>query len=123
MEWGQVQPIVSGVLFVATLISTAVVGVLFGTSKTQNATIEARGIRIADLEGEVVRAKAELAEVRSESSVLKSMVTGKVELIALGDQLDEHHRQAVSHWTQIDGHVLDIPSRLAAVLRNDKDTP
>lgn len=121
VEWSQLQPIIAGILFVATVIATAVVGVLFGTNKTLKDTVDARGTRISDLEGEVVRKESETAELRSETSILKSMVTGKVELVALSDLLDEHHRQATIQWANIDGHVQEIPTKLAAVLRKDKD--
>lgn len=120
MDFSGFQPILTGVLFVATTIATAVVGVLFGTNKTLRDTANDRGVRITDLEAQVIRTKADLAERNSEVSILKSMVTGKVELIALGDQLDEHHRQAVVHWTRLDSHVQELPGKLADVLRKDR---
>lgn len=121
MDWGQVQPIASGVLLVATIISTAVVGVLFGTNKTLRETVGDRGVRIDDLEKNEVRLKSDLTDKTSEANVLKSMVTGKVELIALGDQLDEHHRVAVEQWGTIDGHILALPTAIADVLRDTQE--
>lgn len=132
MNLGDLQPIIMGVLAVVSIVASALVGVLTGSMKTLRETVGDRGIRISDLEGQVAREKteraetasrtaAELAEARSENRVLKSMVTNKVEIVALSDLLDEHHRLATIQWATIDDHVQEIPERLAAVFRDHKD--
>jgi hypothetical protein len=130
--WGDLQPIISGVLAVVSIVSAALVGVLVGTQKTLRDTVADRGVRIEDLEKEQARKdsehakelaarESELTEANSENRILKSMVTNKVEIVALTDLMDEHHRQATHTWASIDGHIEQIPTRIAAVLREHKD--
>lgn len=130
--WDSIQPVASGVLFVVTVIASAVCGVLVGTNRTNKDTIEARGIRIADLEADVARKdtehakelaakNSELTEANSENRILKSMVTNKVEIVALTDLMDTHHKEATHTWASIDGHIEAIPQQIAAVLREHKD--
>lgn len=98
MDWDLLGRIVTGVLSVTTIIATALVGVLFGSLKTLRDTANDLRSRVADLEKERTEDRAEIAEAHSENKLLKAMVTGKVEWVALTDQLEEHHRQAVSWW-------------------------
>jgi hypothetical protein len=58
---------------------------------------EFRG-RVGDLEKERMDLRAQLGEAQSETKVLKAMMTGKVEWVAISDQLEEHHRQALAQW-------------------------
>lgn len=120
MDLGQLQGIGSAVLLVATIISTAIVGVLFGTNKTLRETVGDRGTRIDDLENEGRRLKADLVEKTSETNILKSMVTGKVELIALGDLLDEHHKQAITYWTRIGDSIEQVPEKIVDAIRHEE---
>lgn len=117
MDWDNFRSIVTGVLSVATIISTALVGVLFGSLKTLRDTANDLRNRVGDLEKERAEDKATIAEKDAESRILKSMVTGKVEWIALTDQLEEHHRQALSWWKHADGQLEAIPAALQEAVR------
>lgn len=123
MDLEQLQGIASAVLLVATIISTALVGVLFGSTKTLRETVTDRGVRIDDLEKEVARAEARATEAESESRLLKTMVTGKVELIALGDLLDEHHKQAITYWTRIGDRLEQVPEKIVEAIRREEKKP
>lgn len=109
MTWDSFQAILTGALAVATIIASALVGILFGSLKTLRDTANDLRNRVSDLEDERTRDKAEIAEEKAKSKILQSMVTGRVEWVALTDQLEEHHRQALTWWAKADGHLGDIP--------------
>lgn len=112
MDWDTTRSIITGVLSVATIIATALVGVLFGSLKTLRDTANDLRARVTDLEKERAEDRAANIELDSENKMLKSMVTGKVEWVALTDQLEEHHRQALGWWKKADGHLAAIPAAL-----------
>lgn len=120
MDWGQLQSIAFAVMAVTTIIAAAIVGALVGTNKTLRETVSDRGVRNDDLEKSEIRLKAELAEKASEANILKSMVTGKVELIALGDLLDEHHREALKAWGLIGADVRAMPTLVVEAMKQEK---
>lgn len=101
--------ILVGVLAVFTIIATALVGILFGSLKTLRDTANDLRARVSDLEKERAEDKAKIAEEEAKSKILQSMVTGKVEWVALTDQLEEHHRQALGQWAKADNHLSAIP--------------
>lgn len=112
MDWDGLRVIITGVLAIASTIATALVGVLFGSVKTLRDTAGDLRTRVSDLEKERAEDKAANAELDAENKILKSMVTGKVEWVALTDQLEEHHRQALDWWTKADGHMAAIPEAI-----------
>jgi chromosome segregation ATPase len=112
VDWDLLGRIVTGVLSVTTIIATALVGVLFGSLKTLRDTANDLRSRVTDLEKERVEDRAEIAESQSENRLLKAMVTGKVEWVALTDQLEEHHRQAVSWWGETRTILSEIRNAL-----------
>lgn len=144
--WEQLQGILSAVLLVSTIIAGSFAGAMAGTIKSLKESVEARGTRIADLEGEVAREKADVAraelerdqglereratrdrevaaeraarvKAESEAELLKTMVTGKVELVAIGDLLDHHHKEALSHWSGIDTHIQELPEKIVEAMQ------
>lgn len=117
MDWGSLQAIITGVLTVSTIIATALVGVLFGSLKTLRDTAGDLRNRVTDLEKERAEDKADLAEKDAENRILKTMVTGRVEWVALTDQLEEHHRQALAWWRKADDHIAAIPTAIAEAAR------
>lgn len=112
MDWDLLGRIVTGVLSVTTIIATALVGVLFGSLKTLRDTANDLRSRVSDLEKERTEDRAEIAEAQSENKLLKAMVTGKVEWVALTDQLEEHHRQAVAWWAKTEARLTEIAAAL-----------
>lgn len=137
MDLDQFQPIVSGVLLVVGIVAASFAGVQTGNNKTLRETVSDRGVRITDLEGEVARKDAahaeeiarkdadlarkdtELAEANNQIRFLNAMKTGRIELTALGDLMEDHHRQALIHWGQIDGHITELPAQLARVIKEE----
>lgn len=113
-DWGMVRSIVLTVLAITTTIATAGVGLMFGSLRTLRDTANDLRARVADLEKERAEDKAENAELSSENRILKTMVTGKVEWVALTDQLEDHHRQTMIWWRKAD-------DTMAAILTEVKD--
>lgn len=105
-------PIVTGVLTVTTIIATALVGVLFGSLKALRDTAADLRSRVGDLEKERSEDRAANVELDAENRLLKAMVTGKVEWVALTDQLEEHHRQALVWWKKAEGDLQVIATEL-----------
>ena len=110
MDLGSLQGILTGVLTVTTIIASALVGILFGSLKTLRDTAGDLRNRVTDLEKERTEDKAKIAEEEAKTKILQAMVTGKVEWVALTDQLEEHHRQALVWWAKADGHLQVIPT-------------
>jgi len=115
--WGGIQTAVLAVLAIIVTITTALVGLQIGTVRTLRESNRDLRDRVTDLEKERLEDKAENAELASENSLLKAMVTGKVEWIAVTDQLEGHSREAVAHWTATEARLDEI---LAAVRREAK---
>lgn len=44
--------------------------------------------------------RTEATDLRGKVKVLESIVTGEVHWVALGDKLDEHHKEATEYWTK-----------------------
>lgn len=120
VDWDLLGRIVTGVLSVTTIIATALVGVLFGSLKTLRDTAADLRSRVGDLEKERTEDKAAVAEKDAENKLLKSMITGRVEWVALTDQLEEHHRQALTWWKKADEHLSAIPAAIAEAVRTAK---
>jgi hypothetical protein len=122
-DWGTVQTVILGVLAVITTITTALVGIQIGTVRTLRESNNDLRARVGDLETERLNDKAKIverdgkiSERDSEIALLKAMVTGKVEWIAVTDQLENHHREALEWWEKADGHLSAIPEALRAAV-------
>jgi hypothetical protein len=98
VDWQNVLGVAATIFALA---SAAGLGLMRGTVANLRASNDDLRLRVGDLEKERSEDRASLAEVRGENALLRSMVTGKVEWVALTDQLEEHHRQALKHWSKI----------------------
>lgn len=114
MDWSLLRTIIVGVLSVTTIIATAGVGLMFGSLRTLRDTSNDLRARVSDLEKERAEDKAENAELAGENKLLKSMMTGKVEWVALTDQLEHHHKQALVWWEKADGRLVAIQTAVEA---------
>lgn len=117
MDFDSTKSVILSVMTVATILATAGVGLMFGSLRTLRDTANDLRNRVGDLEKERIEDKGALAESRSENVLLKSMVTGKVEWVALTDQLEEHHRQALAYWGRTDKQLGDLPGRIGEEVR------
>lgn len=113
--WGTVQTVVLAVLAITTTITTALVGLQIGTVRTLRDSNSDLRDRVTDLEkermedkAEIVKRDGQIAEKESENSLLRAMVTGKVEWIAVTDQLESHHREALGHWQATEDKLGEI---------------
>lgn len=106
--WGGIQTAVLAVLAITVTITTALVGLQIGTVRTLRESNKDLRDRVTDLEKERLEDKAENAELHSENQLLKAMVTGKVEWIAVTDQLEDHHRDAMAHWSTTEARLAEI---------------
>lgn len=113
-DWGLIRSIVLTVFGVTTVIATAGLGLMFGSLRTLRDTANDLRLRVGDLEKERAEDKAEKAELLTENRLLKTMVTGKVEWVALTDQLEDHHKQAVVWWRQADETMTAILTEVRA---------
>jgi hypothetical protein len=107
--------ILTVVLSVTTIIATAGVGLMFGSLKTLRDTAEDLRNRVSDLEKERAEDKAriEATEVKldaaeRENGWLRSTMQGRPEWIALTDQLEQHHREAINHWERDESLLNEI---------------
>lgn len=117
--WETLLPILTGVLAVTTVAAGGFVGLKIGTERTLRDSNKDLRDRVADLESGRERDRATLAETRaevdrvsSENALLTSMIQGRVDWTAIGDQLEEHHRQALIWWGKTDEHLSEIAASL-----------
>lgn len=103
--WGGFQTVILGVLAVTTTITTALVGLQIGTVRTLRESNKDLRDRVTDLENErlndqskIVARDGLIRERDSEIKLLRAMVTGKVEWVAVTDQLENHHHESIDHW-------------------------
>lgn len=112
MDW---QSFLGTAATIVALGSFAGLGLMRGTlSNLRESNTDLRS-RVADLEKDRAEDRAELAEVKGENRLLKSMMTGRVEWSAIGDQLEDHHRQALVQWAGMNDR-LDILNSVAEKL-------
>lgn len=107
-DWGAIHNVVLAVLAITTTITTALVGLQIGTVRTLRVSNGDLRDRVADLEKERLEDKAKNLELSGENQLLKAMVTGKVEWIAVTDQLEGHHREALSHWQATESKLDEL---------------
>lgn len=114
-DWGLVRSIILTVLALTTTIATAGVGLMFGSLRTLRDTANDLRARVGDLEQERANDKEEkaalasaLAEQTSENHLLKTMVMGKVEWVALTDQVGDLHKQTLVWWRKADETMAAI---------------
>lgn len=102
----ELQNLLSTALAIVSIATLAGLGLMRGTVsglREQNGDLKER---VAYLEKGRAEDHAHIAENAAENKMLKTMMTGKVEWVALTDQLEEHHRQALAWWLKT-GQVLD----------------
>lgn len=100
MDLNQLVGDLNGIVSLALFVAAAVAALNWGRVKNLRDTADDLRKRVDDLEKERAEDRAEKAELTAENSLLKAMVTGKVEWVALTDQLEEHHRQALGFWEE-----------------------
>lgn len=80
-------------------ILTVIVGgaciLLFGITSTLRSSNGDLRDRVADLEASEARNEATITAQASEIAALQKVVTGEVQLAALADVLDAHHRETI----------------------------
>jgi hypothetical protein len=107
--------LVSTAAIILTLASAAGLGLMRShVTGLRETTTDLRG-RVTDLEGERISLResnakliAKVAAVEAENKMLTTRLTGKVEWLALTDQLEEHHRQALVWWKETSQMMADI---------------
>jgi hypothetical protein len=80
------------------------------TSGAASATRE----EIADKDRRLTKVTTEAQQLRTDLDALSRVVTGEAHWTAIGDKLDEHHRDAEGHWTDEKTLLEEIRDRLPA---------
>lgn len=119
MDWAFIKEIATVIFAVATFVTAGLLGLVYGDQKRLRTAAEDLRKRVDDLESERADDKVKIAERDgkilerdAEIALLKNVVTGKVEWIAVTDQVEEHHRQALQQWTKTDAHLVEIPAAI-----------
>lgn len=91
----------SAVFGVLTVIVGGVCVLLLVSTKTLRDSRDDQEKRITQLEAERTRDKAELAGKDAQIDALGKVVTGEAYLVAISDQIAQHHSEAVRQWTHV----------------------
>lgn len=70
--------------------------------------------RLSAAEAEIVKLNARATSQANDLNALGRVVTGEAHWVAIGQKLDEHHSEAVTHWSVDEEKLSAI---LAALLR------
>lgn len=97
---------VLGVVFpILVIIVGGVCILLYGVTNTLRTSNGDLRDRVSDLEAAEVRNEATIKQQAAEIAALQKVVTGEVQLTALADVLDAHHRESVTADARIEGKV------------------
>lgn len=86
-------------LSVITLATAAGVGFQRGKIAKLNSDLTEADARAGRLERDLTATRAELATARTDLDALGRVVTGEAHWVAIGDKLDTHHDEAMTHWS------------------------
>lgn len=107
----------NNVLNVVFPILVVVVGgaciLLYGVTSTLRTSNGDLRDRVADLEAAEIRNEAKIKEQAAEISALQKVVTGEVQLAALADVLDAHHKETVVATARIEKSVDTILEKVS----------
>lgn len=86
-------------LSVITLATAAGVGFQRGKIAKLNSDLAEADARATRLEKALADTRLELATATTDLAALGRVVTGEAHWVAIGQQLDHHHDEAMTHWT------------------------
>lgn len=85
-------------LSVITLATAAGVGFQRGKIAKLNSDLTESDARATRLERALADTRTELATAQTDLAALGRVVTGEAHWIAIGEQLDHHHQEAMTQW-------------------------
>ena len=111
------------ILGVTTVIGTVLAALVYGGLRTLRSTNSDLRDRVGDLEKgreadrtTIAEQATHIAQQDTEIEALKSLVTGRVEWVAVSDLLEQHHTEANGHWSTTETYL----DRIAAILEGKK---
>lgn len=102
-------------LAIVAIATLAGLGLMRGTITGLRESLSDARAEIADKDRRLTENDRKLAELESRVAVLTSTVTGEVHWVALEQQVDEHHKTAMTQWADIRTVLGDIHLLLAEI--------
>lgn len=112
MDWGNLSGILTAFLGIVVIVVGGAAALQYGTVKVLRETASDLRARVEDLEKSRTKDRAENAQLIADRDALSRVVTGEAHWVALGEQLDAHHREAVEHWKTDEETLVEIRDAL-----------
>lgn len=110
-----------GVVFpILTIIIGGACALLLSVTTTLRASNGDLRDRVTDLEREQAVDKTLIASQQSDLDALRRVVTGEVQLAAITDLLEHHHRAATTAWHAVEGKIDGLNPSLETILAEIK---
>lgn len=103
---------ITGIFGIIAAITSGLVLVQYGMTKTLRETASDRGVRITDLEQELERSKASEKRAATAAEVLAKQLRNDDKIDALTQTLETHHTEAKLHWTVEEGILKGIADEI-----------
>lgn len=95
-------------LAIVAIATLAGLGLMRGTITSLRESLSDARAEIADKDRRLGENDRKLAELEARVAVLTSTVTGEVHWVALEQQVDDHHKTAMTQWADIRDVLRDI---------------